>query len=426
MRFTVAASRPLRAPKLLDMASVGLLVFALGCSMVENAAIFDVYAPDMTTYCLYAKAALIALLLARGVAAGLSAEGLSAPVLAAVAWLALILFQKAMFSLHAGEPYNWHGIVDNMDALLFLVFMACARDPAFVAKLLYGMIVPYLALYLYTTQNPPLLVNPEEMSAFLGASSGRDERVFLASCFAAYAAFFAFDEIRFRRNLMHAIPLAMALAAIVLSESRVFISVFAVIAVAALVSWRVAGYVGCAIFVAVLCLNAYGFIDTSFNPYAFLVADDSGWARAASFERGRDLAFAHPLTGVGVDMESSPAFRNFVSTPHFFSATDLGPFGVFLTFGAVGFALFMVLTFSCFFPDHRLRMFGAHAQAVKLTLMVAALYGIIAPMLAFGSGRPFVALLIWASFKGCRAARGRPAAPGLVPFVSSAVGQRHD
>ncbi len=170
----------------------------------------------------------------------------------------------------------------------------------------------------------------------------RDVRVYLAGTFATFALFYCLVNLRGRFALRWIAGLGIAVAAIVLSASRVYIAILTVVTLAywLRLTHREHRVLFAALFVILAIVIVLGVPFSGLNPFSIAAGDDSGAIRARAYEIISRLVSQHFILGVGI-APNSAAQTEMIGLPSVFPA-DLGTLGVWFTFGLIGLIVYIV------------------------------------------------------------------------------------
>jgi len=300
----------------------------------------------------------------------------------AIAVLALIALQVLVFAHHLGTQPNWNVALPYVPMAGFILFVNARHELGGLLRLLVGLAIVYCAIYAVFA----------DMFASLGQTAGlhmlsdesRGERLVLANGYASLALFAALVRLRFDlRDWRWLAVLAIVVLALVQAQSRVY----ALLAVGTaalylldLLRPPIRLVIG-AVFAAVIMAILFGAAILDWNPFALVDWDSSGAARAMSYAALQPLLSAHPLTGLG--LPSGPDGLGALVGRSYVFWEDLGAFGVWTAFGALGAAIFLALALGLVvgpLPDG-----SFEEEALGLALFTAALFAVVSPSLLSGS-----------------------------------------
>jgi hypothetical protein len=183
--------------------------------------------------------------------------------------------------------------------------------------------------------------------------------------------------------LSHWVALGLSSSAVLLSQSRVLIAVWAGVALLRLfrVSARACAFL-CTwgLFITFL-LTVLAVVRDDLNPFSIFSNDVSASVRAISFSIARNLILQHPVLGVGLE-STGLGLANFVGFL-VFHWSDLGPVGIWFAFGLVGLMLALLLAIVIAFVPVQFRdeIDQRCVVALRYTGCTYAIYGVISPTL---------------------------------------------
>jgi hypothetical protein len=132
------------------------------------------------------------------------------------------------------------------------------------------------------------------------------------------------------------------------------------------------------------------------NPYEIVAMDNSGFARLIAYGALNSRVAEHLFFGIGI-ASNRDDFTEFVGEPYAFWE-DLGPFGVWATFGVIGIIVFLCLVEMCILDVKRdADVAKIKWDALSLTALSFGLLAILTPDLWGGSSTVFtnVVLATW-------------------------------
>jgi len=298
--------------------------------------------------------------------------------LLAMAVLALLAAQLAVFSRLAGQPLNWNAGLAYVPIAGFIVFFNARRELHAFLKALVAISMVYCAAYALFSG-----IIAGLGGAGILADDGRGQRLLLASGYVGLALFACLVHLRREPgNRGWWLALALVLLALIEAQSRTFSALAALVALLFL-----SGLLGPATrwvlaFTFTLATAAVlaGVALPGWNPFDRLVADASGQARASAYAALQPLLSGSPITGIGLP-GSRQMFDGLLGQGYAYWE-DLGAFGVWAAFGLAGLVAFLLLAYRALaglYPRN------AEEEALSLAAVTAALFGVISPSLWSGS-----------------------------------------
>lgn len=328
----------------------------------------------------------------------------------AIILLGLMVHQMYFFSSQSLVLPQVNSIFQYLWLLSFVVFYALFSEGLFASasRFLVGYSSAYVMLYVVLSLATILNVIPSDFFAPLTLLDlERGARVFIYAPAAAYAWFFWLQKCRVDRNRLNVAMCFLCAAAIGLSLSRVYILVVSLVTCFMLckLSPRSLGYVCAVLFFAAAGFNLFGLVDVDWNPYSEFAGDSSGSYRIIEYELARFFIDKNPLFGFG--LAPTPKAAGLVLTNDFFSASDIGPTGVWFDWGITGLLLFIIGSAITFIPYKP----GPEADfnaPLYLTACVLGLYGCLAPLIFTGGATFFGFIFAGWLYSRKQRIRGRP------------------
>lgn len=323
-------------------------------------------------------------------------------VVAAGLLCALVLGQIALFAQVSGEPAVPNMIFSVLPLVAIPLFALAADDLEWQLGFLFTLSVGYCAVYvLLAAQAGEILPG----GRLLAAHGGSGTRLFLSSGYAAYAGFAALARLRQGWAVAPALAFAAAGLAIYLAGSRAFEAIFVGVALLYLlagVGRQVRLLLGGVLLLAVLA-NLGGLVIPGWNPYALVAGDPSGAARQQTYAAVVPLLRDHFVLGLG--LPSTPTgFWTYIRRPYTFW-DDLGPLGVWATFGVIGLTGFLGLAALCVAGVRRPPDLGLVSyRPLTLTALVFGLSAGFSPDLIGGTSSAFGGLLLGLALRSHRQA----------------------
>jgi hypothetical protein len=287
-------------------------------------------------------------------------------------------------------------------------FMSVVIKYSTIYTLTYG----FLALALYTGLFPVTI-----FQGLIANDLERGNRLFLYAAAAALAFFYWLQSAKRDPNPKHVILAFATFAAMLLSQSRVYILASSIIALLYIFTSRLMliRLICLTAFWAMLLINLYGLLDPNWNPYAFFAGDSSGSFRINEYNLARTLITNHPWFGIGIAANASDEW--FYIGQDFFFASDLGGMGVWIDWGLLGFIFFIFGTHvictpvRTVAPDYSISLF--------LTGCLLAAFATIAPNIMYPGG--IITFAIVLGFYLDRPSLGKGPLPWSVKRIASAA-----
>lgn len=305
----------------------------------------------------------------------------------------MLIAQVAIFSSTARFPLNFNILFSYVPMLALPIFANRHLPLPAILKLLFRISIGYCLVYALLGQSLAGMASDAGSVRVLTADGGRGARVVLAGAFCAFAYFYALTRLRATGGLIWIGLLAIAGAAAILSQGRTFILQIAIVTVMYLLGISAqARWLAVAAFLGVVLISVAGVIFPDLNPFTLFASDASGAARARGFSVIRGLVDEHFFFGVGI----APDTRSqslFIGQPYLYW-DDLGPLGVWYTFGFAGLLLFVwhVLVLIAG-PPERVGLPGADRDGLALTGLLLGLGSLVSPGIWLGSGTMVIAIV---------------------------------
>ncbi|MBR0737660.1 O-antigen ligase family protein [Bradyrhizobium liaoningense] len=331
-------------------------------------------------------------------------RGNALPVLIALGAVLLIVNQLEVFSIVSGQPVLVNAGFQYILPLTFIAFyyVATCGLREYLVNTLFAYAFAYTAFYfamavLYQLHIlPPILLEPLVLTDI-----ERGERLFNYTGASTFAWFVFLSRVRTSFSVQNGVGALIAGAAIVLSLSRVFILVIAIISIFEMLNFKT-------LTIRRICLSVlylatltylYGFLDPKWNPFDIFSSDSSGGARAEEYDVARLLLHSNWLYGVGIP--PTTVDLGYVTGNEFFAASDLGTLGIWFDWGLVGFVLFFV---GCHIITREALGARQFRRALFLTGAFIVAYSVLAPLPFYPSGAIYFASLLgmWLSRPGAQ------------------------
>jgi len=323
--------------------------------------------------------------------------GKFAPIIFVVGLVALILNQMSFFSSISAVPMDINSAFQYLWILSFAVFygVSVGGDRDYILKRVVFYATAYVVIYTLLAVGQRVGAVPGQLLAALTSNDvERGDRLFMYAGAACFAWFYWFNRIVQRRRSLSTFVFAFfALAAIILSLSRVFILVVAFLSALHFVGIRPK-------YMRIICLTILSAVSTyvlsglfiqTFNPFEAFANDSSGLYRAIEYRMAQQYIAADPIHGFGI-APSGEAATHFMANDLAMFAADLGPAGVWFDFGLVGLVLYFVgLWFASSRPTTLRFDLGL---PLFMTGCFMTAYGCMAPVMISSGGATYFALIL--------------------------------
>jgi hypothetical protein len=348
-----------------------------------------------------------------------------------LAVLMLIAWQMYIFSSIASYPINWNAGLSYVPMASFVLFVNCRTGIDRVLSFTFYASLFYCLVYISFASE--LVVMSSSVTSFRSAAKVlvadyRGERLFLAVGYAAYCMFFSLAYLKNSHGkLFWLVTFVVGAFAVYVSMSRFVSAVLLLVTVLGLLGWprrtmRILLSIG---FTAGVLINLAGVVLPDWNPYSFVASDASGFAREIAYDVLKPLVASNFLFGIGIP----PAvvdFTAFVGRPFVFWE-DLGPLGMWASFGLPGLLVFLSLAYMCIMGVKRnAEVSILHYQALSFTALSFGLAAVFSPDLWVGSSAVFLNMLLamWLR-SSSRSFRRKPEKPYETHIFGSIEGKHH-
>lgn len=317
-----------------------------------------------------------------------------AEIIVLLAGIALMLVQILHFGIIARDPTNFNSIGQYYTMFSFVIFSVIIgrhdRDSVGISEVMKVMFL-YSCLYvsLYVVASVLLNINflPEALvSRITQTDRERGARILIVSSPTLFCFYYAYFEYFLTKNKTYLIMIALSLAALFISQSRLLIAIvfFVWIASTILPSRRAISVFSFLIFLVISSVLLFGMVDTRWNPFSVFGQDTSAIVRTNAYESVRQILLLHPFLGAGI-AASDPDMVHFTANPTL-SPADLGPIGIWFVFGLTGLVIYVASVYvQCFCT--RLGGCGtvAHSKTIQYTGCIIGLFGCLTPTWFNGS-----------------------------------------
>ena len=294
----------------------------------------------------------------------------------------LFLLQTYVFSTNFGARTNYNALLQYIPALSFAIFANRSFQPKPFFKTLLLASLAYCLIYIGFYDN---LLSAAETSGtklipVLSADGVRAARLYLAGVFPAFVLMYSVARLRNRFRAIWLIPAVIALATIFAAQGRTFIVMNLLVVVlflSGLATMRIR--IGLAVvFVAITISIVWGVWLPGANFFELFASDDSGAARMISYGIVSELVDKHWFFGVGIAPNRD--WTNLIIGSPYLYWQDLGPLGIWYTFGLFGLVLYVFQATRCLLGMSRLSGWtDPQIQTVSLLGLLAGLSSLLSP-----------------------------------------------
>ena len=343
-------------------------------------------------------------------------------VLAAIGVLAQIFH----FAAISRQPINLNSIAQFNSMFCFVVFanFIRLRDVDYLLRTIYFYTCIYVIVYVAAGALLFAHLIPGDIEARLTQTDPeRGARILIVASSTLYCMYFSYFRLVETRAWRYAAMVALALMALIVSESRLLIVIVGFVQVMSIfLPGRRALSVLCfGGFLAVSAVILYGMYDPHWNPFVIFGDDTSARIRTEAYETMRGILWQHPFAGAGIAANDVDMIA-FTSNPTL-SAADLGPIGIWFVFGVVGLVFYIVSVYmQCFCTSVGGCGSVSNNKAVQYTGCIIGFFGCLTP--TWFNGSLFGLFLALYLRRGTilrelaeQAADGRPPRPALPPYL---------
>ncbi len=309
-------------------------------------------------------------------------------VVFAVAALGLVV-QILHFAAVSRQVPNFNSVAQFYPMFSFIVFSRFLESSHVerLLRIIYFYSCVYVVIYVLSALAIIVHAMPAGIEASLTQTDPeRGARILIIASSTLFCMFYSYFKMIERRSKGYGLMLLLALAALIMSESRLLIVIVGCVSMVSLVlRGRAALSVFCfAGFAAISAVVLYGMIDPAWNPFVIFGDDTSARIRTEGYETVRQILLAEPVFGAGIAADDTGMVL-FTHNPTL-SAADLGPIGIWFVFGAAGLVLYCASVYvQCFCTR-----FGGcgsltNSKAVQFTGCLIGLFGCLTPTWFNGS-----------------------------------------
>jgi len=362
-----------------------LAVVYAACHLALFSSLLGAYAPALIR---------MPLVLMAGITVAASAlvflKGQYTAALLSLAALLLLAVQIFQFSTFAYSPASLNTAFSYTPIAGFIVYYNARRHLNAVMEFIFWTAMAYCAIYcLFSTSIATAGADalPGAEGAKILAGDDRGARLALAIGHVVFGFFYAL--VRLRRSpkkLLWLLAVLLAGVSLYLSLSRsisVIVILTAVMFLFNLTGRKIRTFflVG---FLGFVAFNLAGVLVLDWNPFLIFSSDLSGEARARSYLVLQRYIGESPLFGLGL----APDRETFVSLVggYYVFWEDLGPFGIWVTFGLVGLSASVLIGCLCLMGLRRTDLTPMNHEALLLAGFAIGLYGVQSPSAWAGTG----------------------------------------
>ena len=300
-----------------------------------------------------------------------------------------LVVQILHFSAISRQPPNFNSVAQYYPMFSFIVYPVFLQRNSVLQllKTLYLYSSIYVVIYVLASLALVLHIMPAGLEDSLTQSDPeRGARILIIASLTLYCMYYSYFTMIERRSKLYALMLVLAIAALIMSESRLLIVIVVGVSMMSLILPSRAGLsVFCFAGFAVLSgVVLYGMVDPTWNPFVIFGDDTSARIRTEGYETIRRILYAEPIFGAGISADDAGMVL-FTSNPTL-SAADLGPMGIWFVFGLTGLGLYGLSVYiQCFCTR-----FGGcgsitNSKAVQYTGCLIGLFGCLTPTWFNGS-----------------------------------------
>jgi hypothetical protein len=324
-------------------------------------------------------------------------------------FLSLIVLQIYQFSALASVTPNANAGFQYVFGATFIVFSTIIAD-GFGVKLTQSMFqyaFGYTVVYFLISVLFDLGLFPQDiLRSMTMDDTERGKRLYIYPGASSFAWFCCLHVFWRRPGLLSFAGLLVCGAAIYLSLSRVFIVFVCLLSAFYILRTKPSSIraVCLAVMWGVSLATFGGLIWQQWNPFVFFSGDSSGSFRADEYDTARAFILENPILGVGM-APTQQDMGQLTGNPYF-SANDLGAFGVWFDWGLPGLLVFFLAShIICQFPR---RVAPGFRLPLFLTGSLLAGYGCIAPTILYSAGATYLAVILGYWLRPPGRARPRP------------------
>lgn len=361
---------------------------------VQYAVVFDAFVDGASRWSRVFQATIIAVFIAIGLAQA------RAEAVIGIAAVTALAGYHVVFTIQSGIPPNFNTLFGYVGLFAFVPVALCGVPLQHQLRLMFGIALAYVVFYVAANG---LLVSlshklHDTPGGLIDSGDERGVRVMIAALSASFVAFYAVEDGAMN-PLLRVSSVAVALASIWLSGSRVFSILFAFMFAVRLLRlnmrWMMVGL--SAAFLGVCALHLYGLIDRDWNPYEYVFTDKSGRGRYLEYPQAIAAIKRYPLLGVGIEPDST-AMGEFLKVPRRWGSVfwgDLGAIGPLGQFGVPGLLLFLFASVASLLSAS-LKSGDPGLDALRVNCALSAVYGVIAPTVLWPPHAFYTAMLFGA------------------------------
>ncbi len=313
---------------------------------------------------------------------------------------ALLVGQMYVFQMQTYAPLNWNALLQYLPVLAFAIFCTKGLQFELFFRVLFWCSLAYSLVYvlLYDQLISASLAAEDGLVPVLVSDGTRPSRLFLASGFPAFVLFYSLPRVFQKGGLPWAISALIGLMAVVSAQTRLFLVLLIFVSLLYLVgaASRFFRKVLAFIFVVVALYSVAGVLFPGAGLFNALAFDASGAARLRSASVLQFVLEQRWFQGIGIAPDRAMQVYVMGGDPYMYWE-DLGPLGIWYTFGLVGLVAYIWHAVICILgaqPNEVLSKPDSHA--LTLLGIASGVYSILAPGIWVG-GSTFVLGLILAA-----------------------------
>ncbi len=387
-----AEPRTLPTRSLLGTVATWAAIALCGAQLLIQSFLGAMVGPELTR--------LLFMITALGVFAGLAlcvVEEKWATAAAGVFFLAFFYFQMLVFSGNSRVPVNPNILFTYLPAVSFVLFASRSVDMDRIFVFLFLASSLYCVAYLLLADQILAASQSTDTSGVpvLKSDGTREARLYLAAGYPAFALFYALARFDFRRRWPWIFGTLLPLAAMFAAQSRVFLAIVVLAVVirgVGLLNRPMRIMLAIALVLGTVAL-LFGVLFPGANIYQLFAADASGAARLRAYTFVSALVNDYFLFGVGLAPDrASAAVR--MGDPYLYWE-DIGPLGIWYTFGMLGLILFIYHTVRCILgPRPFVGISEPNYSALLAVGVVIGLNSITSPGIWNGNTALFLGLVL--------------------------------
>ena len=386
-----------------------LLASFVGLHLATNSTLIGLLGSDALRWALGLDAAVLLLTVILGFA-----RGVIWPSVVALLTVGFLALQLVVFAALSHLPVNWNVLYSYLPLAALPLFAQARDDVDWLANAAFFMSLGYCVLYvLVSLELGSLLLSGRAGDLHVLDADDRGPRLAISMGYVAYCLCFGVAGFRQQRRAIFGLAIGVGLAAIAVSHYRAFTATVALVLAIYLVVGlgRARRQVLALGFVLAVLVMLAGMLMPGWSVYGLFAADPSIAARQRGYAVLAPYLAAHPFLGLGLPSNGTDLWR-LLGEPYVFWE-DLGPVGVWASFGLVGLAAYLGLALFAILGPRRPDMSPIAYRAVTLSAVVCGLSAAYSPDIFGGSSVTVVGLLVAAAASRKAAEAGAASRPEL-------------